>query len=73
MKISRKRTISDFFNNLRLKTKLLLMMLFLSLLSMGLLFFVYSRAEKTLITEMERYTDDLSAAIQVSMEQLTKG
>ncbi len=73
MKISGKRTVSYFFNNLRLRTKLLLMMLFLSLLSIGLLFFVYSRAEKRLITEMERYTDDLSAAIQVSMEQLTKG
>jgi len=64
--------MSYFFNNLSLKTKLLLMMLFLSLLSVGLLLFVYSRSEKALIAEVEKYTDDLSAAIQVSMEQLTK-
>lgn len=64
--------MSYFFNNLSLKTKLLLMMLFLSLLSIGLLFFVYTRAERALITEVERYTTDLSSAIQISMEQLTK-
>lgn len=63
----------SFFNNLSLKTKLLLMMLFLSLISIGLLFFLYARAERSLIGEVERYTDDLSAAIQISMEQLTKG
>lgn len=64
--------MSYFFNNLSLKTKLLLMMLLLSLLSIGLLFFVYTRAERALITEVERYTTDLSSAIQISMEQLTK-
>lgn len=61
------------FNNLRLKTKLLLMLLFLSLISIGLLFFLYARAERSLISQVERYTDDLSTAIQISMEQLTKG
>lgn len=65
--------MSSLLNNLNLKTKLLLMMLFMSLISIGLLFFLYSRAERALITEVERYTEDLSAAIQVSMEQLTKG
>lgn len=64
--------MSYLFNNFSLKTKLLLMMLFMSIISIGLLFVVYSRAERALIAEVERYTTDLSAAIQVSMEQLTK-
>lgn len=61
-----------FINNLNLKTKLLLIMLFLSLLSIGSLYLLYNRAENALINEVERYTDDLSAALQISMEQLTK-
>lgn len=62
----------SFFNDLSLKTKLLVMMLFLSFLSIGLLFLLYARAERNLIGEVKRYTDELSAAIQISMEQLTQ-
>ncbi|MDH4101075.1 MAG: two-component sensor histidine kinase, partial [Nitrospirota bacterium] len=61
-----------FFNDLSLKTKLLVMMLFLSFLSIGLLFLLYARAERNLLHEVKRYTDELSAAIQISMEQLTQ-
>lgn len=64
--------MSSFFNNLSLKTKLLFMMLFLSLLSIGLLFFIYARVERAMITEVKRYTEELSVAIQISMEQATK-
>lgn len=61
-----------FFDDLSLKTKLLVMMLLLSFLSMGLLFFLYARAEMGLISEVKHYTDELSAAIQISMSQLTQ-
>lgn len=61
-----------YFNNLSLKIKLLLMMLFLSFSSIGLLFFFYARAEISLITEIKRHTDELSAAIQISVEQMTR-
>src|SRR3990167_5254546 len=61
-----------FFDDLSLKTKLLVMMLLLSFLSIGLLFFLYARAEMGLISEVKHYTDELSAAIQISMSQLTQ-
>lgn len=39
---------------------------------MGLLFFFYARAERLLIDKVKRHTDELSTAIQVSVEQATK-
>jgi len=67
MKIRLKR----FFENRSLKTKLLLMMLFLSFLSLGILFILYTRSEEALIKEVEKHTLDLSTAIQISVEELT--
>lgn len=63
--------IKTFFENRSLKTKLLLMMLFLSFLSLGILFILYTRSEKALIERIEKHTLDLSTAIQISVEELT--
>ncbi|MBI5047570.1 MAG: HAMP domain-containing protein [Deltaproteobacteria bacterium] len=60
-----------FLNNLGLKTKLLLMMLTLCIISIGLLFILYNIAEKKLIVSVKRYTEELSSAIQVSVEHMT--
>lgn len=60
-----------FFDNLGLKIKLLLMMAALSITSISLLFVIYNVAEKRLILEVRRYTEELTSAIQISVEQLT--
>ncbi len=61
----------NLFNNLGLKIKLLTMMLALSITSIGLLFILYNIAEKSLILEVKRYTEELTSAIQISVEQIT--
>jgi len=65
--------LTKFLNNLGLKTKLLLMMLALCVISIGLLFLIYNMAEKKLILSVKKYTEELSSAIQISVEQLTAG
>lgn len=60
-----------WIDKLGLKTKLVLIMLSLSVISMGILLVIYSRAERELIRQVQRHTDELSAAIQISIEQLT--
>ncbi len=60
-----------WFENLRLQTKLVAMMLLLLLLSLASLFFLYWQAERRLVGQVERHTTDLSTAIKVSVEQLT--
>jgi len=57
--------------SLSLRGKLLLMMFGLLLLVLATLFYLYWRAERQLITQVERHTTDLSTAIQISVEQLT--
>lgn len=56
---------------LSLRGKLLLMMFGLLLLVLATLFYLYWRAERQLIAQVERHTTDLSTAIQISVEQLT--
>lgn len=63
--------MKSFFDNLRLRTKLLVMMLFLSLLSLVMLFAIYSHGERTLMKEIEQHTNDLTTAIKMSVEELT--
>jgi signal transduction histidine kinase len=63
--------IKTFFENRSLKTKLLFMMLFLSFLSIVILFTLYTRSERALIERIEKHTLDLSNAIQISVEELT--
>jgi signal transduction histidine kinase len=51
------------------KTKLLLMMLSLLLLSVSSLFFLHLASERRLLSQLTDYTDDLSTAIDVVQEQ----
>jgi len=55
--------------NLSLKTKLLLMMLSLLLLSVSSLFLLHLYSERRLISQLRDYTEDLSTAIEVFQEQ----
>lgn len=55
--------------DLDLKTKLLLMMLSLLLLSISALFLLHLLSERRLIAEVRDYTDELSAAIEITQQQ----
>jgi signal transduction histidine kinase len=54
---------------LALKTRLLLMMLSLLLLSAGSLLILHLRSEARLVSQLRDYTEDLSTAIEVFQEQ----
>jgi len=58
--------------NLNLRTKLLFMMVALCFLSVVALLFLFAQTEKDLIDEVRRHTEDLSTAIQISIEQMSK-
>lgn len=62
----------NILSNLSLKTKLLFMMVSLCFLSIVFLLFLYAQAEKDLIDEVRRHTEDLSTAIQISIEQMSR-
>ncbi|MBI1912501.1 MAG: HAMP domain-containing protein [Deltaproteobacteria bacterium] len=62
----------NFLLNLDLKTKLLLMMVSLCFLSIAFLLFLYAQAEKDLIEEVRHNTEELSTAIQISIEQISQ-
>jgi signal transduction histidine kinase len=55
--------------NLSLKTKLLLMMLSLLLLSVSSLFLLHLLSQRDLIAGVRDYTDELSTAIEIAQEQ----
>lgn len=57
------------FANLSLKTKLLLMMLGLTALSVSSLFLLHLLGQQRLISQLREYTEDLSTAIEVVQEQ----
>ncbi len=57
------------FADLRLKTKLLLMMLGLLALSVSSLFFLHLLGQRRWISQIREYTEDLSTAIEVVQEQ----
>ena len=57
------------FPKLSLKTKLLMMMLALLVLSVSSLFFLHLLSEQRLISQLREYTEDLSTAIEVVQEQ----
>ncbi len=59
-----------WFENLRLRTKLVAIMLGLLLLSLASLFFFYWQAERRLLAQIERHNTDLATAFKVSVEQL---
>ncbi len=54
-----------------LRTQLLLILLFLLLISIGSLTVLYSRSEEQLIDKLTDNIDDITKAIQISVEELT--
>ncbi|MEK6791482.1 MAG: ATP-binding protein [Deltaproteobacteria bacterium] len=60
------------FSNLSLKTKFLLMMVSLFSLLVVCLFILYAMAEQELIEEVRHQTEELSTAIQLSVEEISK-
>jgi signal transduction histidine kinase len=62
-------TAPSSLHNVSLKTKLLLMMVSLLLLSVSSLFLLHLYSERRLISQLRDYTEDLSTAIEVAQEQ----
>jgi len=65
--------IKRFFLNSSLDKKLALMMLFLSLTLVSTLIYFYYKTEKEMYNEFERHIEELSKAIRVGMEEVSKG
>jgi nitrogen fixation/metabolism regulation signal transduction histidine kinase len=63
--------IKNLFSKMGLKTKLILTMSSIFILFSIALFIISQNAQKRLINEMEENIDDLTKAIQVSVEKLT--
>jgi hypothetical protein len=67
--MSRRAVRVPLLRNLTLKTKLLLMMLSLLVLSVSSLFLLHLYNERQLLSQLREYTEDLSTAIEVFQEQ----
>jgi signal transduction histidine kinase len=63
--------IKQIFRNLSLKTQLLLILLLLLAISISSLTVIYSRSEAMLIDKVGENIDDITKAIQISVEELT--
>jgi signal transduction histidine kinase len=61
--------VSRGLSGLDLKTKLLLMMMSLLVLSSASLFFLHLLSERSLLSQIRDYTDELSTAIEIAQEQ----
>jgi signal transduction histidine kinase len=59
------------FRSLSLRTQLLLILFVLLLVSIGSLTIIYTRAEEALLDKVEDNIDDITKAIQISVEELT--
>ena len=60
-----------FLHGLRIRTKLTLMVLIMMALTLGILFLVYDHYETVLVDMVQNQTEDLSKALEVSVQQLT--
>ncbi|HOJ43070.1 MAG TPA: HAMP domain-containing sensor histidine kinase [Syntrophorhabdaceae bacterium] len=63
--------LKDTFRSLSLKTQLLLILLFMLILSISSLTIIYSRTEDMVIEKVTENIDDITKAIQISVEELT--
>ncbi|MHB8111675.1 MAG: sensor histidine kinase [Syntrophorhabdaceae bacterium] len=63
--------IKSVFRSLSLRTQLLLILLVLLLISIGSLTIIYTRAEEALLDKVGDNIDDITKAIQISVEELT--
>jgi sensor histidine kinase regulating citrate/malate metabolism len=66
---SLKRRTSRTLRSLSIRTKLLLMMLALLLISVSSLFFLHLISEQRLLAQVRDYTDELSTAIDIAQQQ----
>lgn len=63
--------IKNIFRSLSLKTQLLLILLFLLVVSISSLTIIYTRTEGAIIEKVTENIDDITKAIQISVEELT--
>jgi signal transduction histidine kinase len=61
----------SFLHDLRIGTKLTLMVLIMMALTLGILFLIYDHYETVLVDMVQNQTEDLSKALEVSVQQLT--
>ena len=64
-------SLKKVFRSFPLKTQLLLILLFLLLISVSSLTIIYSRSEEMLVDKISDNIDDITKAIQISVEELT--
>jgi signal transduction histidine kinase len=64
-------SIKTVFRNLSLKTQLLLILFFLLAVSISSLTIIYSRTEEIILDKVTENIDDITKAIQISVEELT--
>ncbi len=64
-------SIKTVFRNLSLKTQLLLILFFLLAVSISSLTIIYSRTEEMILDKVTENIDDITKAIQISVEELT--
>lgn len=64
-------SLKKVFRSFPLKTQLLLILLFLLLISISSLTIIYSRSEEMLLDKISDNIDDITKAIQISVEELT--
>ncbi len=65
--------IAKMFDRLSLRWKLILLLLFLNITLMSSLYIFYTQTEKRLLKEIENQTSDLTKAIQIGVEEVTRG
>jgi HAMP domain-containing protein len=64
-------SLKKVFRSFPLKTQLLLILLFLLLISISSLTIIYSRSEEILVDKITDNIEDITKAIQISVEELT--
>jgi hypothetical protein len=64
-------SLKKAFRSFPLKTQLLLILLFLLLISISSLTIIYARSEEMLVDKISDNIDDITKAIQISVEELT--
>ncbi len=65
------RRLKGVFRGLSLRTQLLLILLFLLLTSIGSLTIIYTKSEEMILEKVTDNIDDITKAIQISVEELT--
>jgi signal transduction histidine kinase len=64
-------SVKSIFRSLSLKTQLLVILLFLLVISVSSLTIIYSQAEDKLLDKLSENIEDITKAIQISVEELT--